>query len=160
MDHITNNNWALSVGVFLPLVGVAVMMFIPRAEEQLHKAVALVTAAATLGVGIWTVAHFSIDRAKDLQFYVDHSWIDVINSRYIMGLDGISVPLYLLSMIITLLVMIYSWDHIPEPGNPKAFLILMLVLQVPDMPAYHALVQRLFTQDANCLLYTSPSPRD
>ena len=32
-------------------------------------------------------------------------------------------------MVITLLVMIYSWDHIPEPGNPKAFLILMLVLQ-------------------------------
>ena len=26
---------------------------------------------------------------------------------------------------------------------------LMLVLQLPDMPAYHALVQRLFTQDAN-----------
>jgi NADH-quinone oxidoreductase subunit M len=32
-------------------------------------------------------------------------------------------------MVITVLVMIYSWDHIPSPGNPKAFLILMLVLQ-------------------------------
>jgi NADH-quinone oxidoreductase subunit M len=33
-------------------------------------------------------------------------------------------------MVITLLVMIYSWDHVPSPGNPKAFFILMLILQV------------------------------
>ncbi|MFN5602687.1 MAG: NuoM family protein, partial [Acidimicrobiaceae bacterium] len=34
-----------------------------------------------------------------------------------------------LSMVITLLVMIYSWNHVPSPGNAKAFFILMLVLQ-------------------------------
>jgi NADH-quinone oxidoreductase subunit M len=44
-------------------------------------------------------------------------------------LDGISLPMYFLSMVITLLVIIYSWNHIPNPGNPKAFMILMLVLQ-------------------------------
>jgi NADH-quinone oxidoreductase subunit M len=32
-------------------------------------------------------------------------------------------------MVITVLVMIYSWDHVPSPGNPKAFFILMLILQ-------------------------------
>jgi NADH-quinone oxidoreductase subunit M len=32
-------------------------------------------------------------------------------------------------MVITLLVVIYSLNHIPAPGNPKAFFILMLVLQ-------------------------------
>ena len=53
----------------------------------------------------------------------------MIHADYIVGLDGMSLPLYLLSMLITLLVMVYSWDHIPDPGNAKAFLILMLVLQ-------------------------------
>ena len=53
----------------------------------------------------------------------------MINANYTIGLDGISLPLYFLSMAITLLVMIYSWNHMPEPGNPKAFFILMLVLQ-------------------------------
>ena len=53
MIPITDNNWALSVAVFLPLAGIAVMMFIPRAEEQLHKLVALVTALATAGVGVY-----------------------------------------------------------------------------------------------------------
>jgi len=32
-------------------------------------------------------------------------------------------------MVITVLVTIYSWDHVPSPGNPKAFFILMLILQ-------------------------------
>jgi NADH-quinone oxidoreductase subunit M len=129
MPQLTNYNWALSVGVFLPLLGVAVMFFIPRAEEQLHKAVALVTAAATLGVGIFTLIKFDYGRASDLQFYKNSAWIDVIHSRYIMGIDGLSLPLYLLSMVIVFLCIVYSLDHIPDPGNAKAFLILMLVLE-------------------------------
>jgi NADH-quinone oxidoreductase subunit M len=128
--HLTQDQWALSVGVFLPLAGVAIMMFIPRREEVALKAVALVTSLATLGVGIFTLTQFDYDQAGKLQFYVNVPWINVIHSRYIVGLDGMSLPLYILSMAITVLVMIYSWNHIPEPGNPKAFLILLLVLQV------------------------------
>ena len=37
MDVLQNSNWVLSVGTFLPLVGVIVMRFIPKAEEELHK---------------------------------------------------------------------------------------------------------------------------
>src|SRR6185503_15445209 len=42
--------------------------------------------------------------------------------------DGISLPLLLLTMLVTPLVIIYSWNHFPEPHNPKAFLILILIL--------------------------------
>jgi len=129
MDVISDQNWLLSLGTFLPLAGVLVMLLIPKREELLHKQIALVTALATLGVGIYTLIQFDYDRAEALQFYASTEWITVINSGYTIGLDGISLPLYFLSMVITVLVMIYSWDHIPSPGNPKAFLILMLVLQ-------------------------------
>jgi NADH-quinone oxidoreductase subunit M len=105
------------------------MLLIPKREELLLKQVALLTAAGTVGVGIATLAMFDYDQAEKLQFFANTEWISVINSGYTIGLDGISLPLYFLSMVITLLVMIYSWDHIPAPGNPKAFLILMLVLQ-------------------------------
>jgi NADH-quinone oxidoreductase subunit M len=64
-----------------------------------------------------------------MQFVAQAEWISVIKSSYYIGLDGISLPLYFLSMVITLLVMIYSWNHVPSPGNAKAFYILMLVLQ-------------------------------
>ncbi len=129
MDVISSNNSLLTIGTFLPLGGVLVMMFIPRGNELLHKQIAFVTALATLVVGIFTLTKFDFDNAGTLQFWVDAEWIPVIKSGYTMGLDGMSLPLYILSMVVTLFVIVYSWDHIPSPGNAKAFLILMLVLQ-------------------------------
>src|SRR6478735_3332042 len=119
MNTLSDNNWILSVGTFLPMAGVLIMLFIPRREETLVKQ-----------VGIWTLFLFNYDKAGDQQFFVSTSWIKPIRATYTIGLDGMSLPLYILLMLITLLVMIYSWDHIPEPGNPKAFFILMLVLQM------------------------------
>jgi NADH-quinone oxidoreductase subunit M len=128
--NLTSNNWILSVGTFLPIAGVLLLMIIPKREELLIKQVAVGTAAVTLAVGIWTLALFKYNHADVQQFSVSTSWIKPIRATYTIGLDGISLPLYILSMIITLLVMIYSWNHIPEPGNPKAFFSLMLILQV------------------------------
>jgi NADH-quinone oxidoreductase subunit M len=129
MEVISNHNWALTVGTFLPLVGALIMLFIPKAEEALIKSVAIATAIATLAVGIYTMIQFDFGNAGTMQFVAQHEWISVIKSSYFIGIDGISLPLYLLSMVITVLVMIYSWDHVPSPGNPKAFFILMLILQ-------------------------------
>ena len=122
MDVIRNDQALLTIGTFLPLAGVLVMMFIPRRKELLHKQIALVTALATMAVGIFTLTQFDYDQAGKLQFFVNVEWIPVIHSNYTIGVDGMSLPLYILSMVVTLLVMVYSWDHIPDPGNAKAFL--------------------------------------
>jgi NADH-quinone oxidoreductase subunit M len=129
MEVLSDHNWVLTVGTFLPLVGVLIMLFIPKTDEVLSKSVAIATAAATLAVGIFTLIKFNYDNADKMQFAADAEWISVIKSSYLIGIDGISLPLYFLSMVITLLVMIYSWNHVPSPGNAKAFFILMLVLQ-------------------------------
>ena len=84
----------------------------------------------TLGVGIAHPRPTSTTTAAGLQFDVNKAWIDVINSRYHLGIDGISLPLLVLSMFITVLCVIYSWNHFPEPHNPKAFLALVLLLEV------------------------------
>jgi NADH-quinone oxidoreductase subunit M len=129
MEVLSDNNWILTVGTFLPLVGVLIMLFIPKADEALAKAVGIITAAATLAVGVFTLVKFNYDKADQMQFVAETEWISVIKSSYFIGLDGISLPLYFLSMVITLLVMIYSWNHVPSPGNAKAFFALMLILQ-------------------------------
>src|SRR3954447_1248715 len=98
---ITNDNWVLTVGTFLPLAGVLIMLFIPREEEALHKLIALLTAAGTLAMAIVTLCLFDYDHADKLQFFADHSWIDAIKSHYAIGVDGISLPLYVLSAFIT-----------------------------------------------------------
>jgi NADH-quinone oxidoreductase subunit M len=129
-EVLTNDNWIISVGTFLPLVGVLVMLFVPGTEEKLQKQILIVTSAATLAVGVWTLVLFDYGQSEKLQFFVNEEWISVIRSNYAVGLDGISLPLYFLSMAVTFLVAVYTYDNMPEAGNPKAFGILMLVLQV------------------------------
>ncbi len=124
------DSWALSLAVLVPVIGMILLAAVPKAEEKAQKMVALVTTLATGAVGVGILARFNYGAGRSLQFEVDHPWIDVINSRYHVGIDGISLPLLVLSMFITVLCVIYSWDHFPEPHNPKAFLMLMLVLEV------------------------------
>ena len=129
MEMLRDHNWILSVGTFLPLLGVLLLLVVPKANEQLIKKVALYTSIATVAVGVLTLFRFDFGNAGTMQFVDEKTWIPLIKSSYYIGLDGISLPLYFLSMVITLLVVIYSLDHIPSPGNPKAFFSLMLVLQ-------------------------------
>ena len=132
------NDWGITLMVFLPLVGALVMMLIPKAEEELHKVVALASTLAVAVFGALLTIYFDWDRTGELQFAVDKSWIDVINSRYTMGVDGISMPLILLTLLVVPLVIIYSWNHFPEPHNPKAFLILILVLHTGMLGSFVA----------------------
>ncbi len=116
------NSWGLSLLVFVPLIGAAVMMLVPKEEEALLKQVALVTSVITLVIAVITAWGFEVwDLAYgDLQFVIDKPWIDIIDSRYILGIDGISLPLVLLTALVVPLVIIYSWNHFPEPKDPKA----------------------------------------
>jgi NADH-quinone oxidoreductase subunit M len=121
-------DWGLSLMVFLPLAGALLMMLIPKADEQAHKLIALLASLGSAAVGIALMADFDYGQAGVLQFGVDTQWIEVISSRYQLGMDGLALPLVALTLLITPLVIIYSWHHFPEPHNPKAFLILTLVL--------------------------------
>ena len=123
------NGWGLTLVTFVPLVGAALVMALPQAKEQWLKAAALGTSLVTALFAILLLARFSLSRAGELQYVVDRSWIDVINSRYIMGIDGISLPLMLLTALIVPLCIVYSFGHFPEPRNPKAFLAMLLVLE-------------------------------
>ncbi len=128
MDATGFDAWVLPLAVFLPIVGVIVMMAMPRARETELKAVALIASLAALGAGVYLLFAFDYGASGQLQFVVDKSWIDVINSRFILAVDGLSLPLLALTLAIVPLCIIYSWNHIPEPGNAKAFLMLILVL--------------------------------
>jgi NADH-quinone oxidoreductase subunit M len=123
------DEWALTLATFIPLVGMAIILFVPRTEERLIKVVALGATLATAVVGVAIIARFDYD-FNGLQFIVNKSWIDVIDARYQMGIDGISLPLLMLSIGISLLCVVYSWNHFPEPHNPKGFLALVLLLEV------------------------------
>ncbi|MBA2282481.1 MAG: NADH-quinone oxidoreductase subunit M [Actinomycetota bacterium] len=123
------DDWGLTAALFLPLVGAVIMMFVRKEDEAAHKQIALLTSVAVLAALVAVAAVFNYNDAGRLQSVIDKEWIPVIDSRYHIGVDGISLPLLLLTGLIVPLVIIYSWNHFPEPRNPKAFLILILILQ-------------------------------
>ncbi|MFW2381965.1 MAG: complex I subunit 4 family protein [Acidimicrobiales bacterium] len=132
------NDWGISLLVFLPLVGALVMMFIPGKDEESHKTIALVTTLATAVVGVLLFLEFDFDNANALQFDVNTPWISIVNANYHVAMDGISLPLIALTLLIVPLVIIYSWNHIPAPGNPKIFLMLILVLHTGMLGSFVA----------------------
>ncbi len=52
------SQWSLALMTFLPLVGAAIMMAVPKEEEEAHKAIAVATSLGTLLVGIWVMFKF------------------------------------------------------------------------------------------------------
>ena len=128
MDNLLDS-WGLTVATFSPLVGALVMFLIPKEKEYEHKIIALVTSLWVAFVALMLLIWFDLDATEKLQYVVDKSWIDAIHSRYVVGLDGISLPLLLLTVLIVPLCIVYSWNHFPDPKNPKTFLILILVLE-------------------------------
>ena len=121
-------SWGIVTMVFVPLVGMAMMMLIPEKEESLHKTIALGSTLVSAVVGLALLIRFDYSQAGVFQFARDDRWIQVIDARFAIGLDGMSLPLVALTLLVVPLVIIYSWNHIPSPGNAKAFLMLILVL--------------------------------
>ena len=124
------NGWALTLIVFLPLVGAAAVLAIPKAQEEAQKWTALLFAGVSFVLSVIVAFQFDYGAAHRIQFGPDSTltWIGAINSNYSIGIDGISLPLLVLSTFMTVLAIIYSWDHWPEPHNPKIFSALILVL--------------------------------
>ncbi|MEA2002342.1 MAG: NADH-quinone oxidoreductase subunit M [Actinomycetota bacterium] len=124
------NGWALTLIVFVPVVGAAAILAIPKAKEEAQKWTALLFAGVSFILSVIVAFQFDYGAAADIQFGTrsDLTWIGAINSNYTIGIDGISLPMLVLSTFMTVLAIIYSWNHWPEPHNPKIFSALILVL--------------------------------
>jgi len=121
--------WALTVTVFLPLAGAAVISLAPESQA---RTIALLTSLAgfVLALGILATYYLGdLAQAGGLAFEVDTEWIPAIGANYHVGIDGISLPLFTLSYLLTFLCTVYAFHHIEDPGRPKGFLALVLLLQ-------------------------------
>jgi len=128
VTDLFEHGWGLSLIVFLPLVGAGMVLLVPKAQETVAKTIALLASSAAFAVSVAAAIRFDFGGAENFQLGTDLSWISSIGSKYHIGIDGISLPLLVLSTFMTMLCVVYSWNHWPEPHNPKGFLVLMLVL--------------------------------
>jgi NADH-quinone oxidoreductase subunit M len=121
--------WALVVALFLPLVGAGALALIPsRLDPLIRQAAVVITGVSFVLVAV-IAASFDYGDAGTLQFVTDVEWISAINANFHLAVDGISLPLFFLTYLLTFLCAIYTLKNLPAPGKPKGFLGLMLLLQ-------------------------------
>ena len=138
------DDWGVSLATFLPVVGAVVLLFIPGRLEKIIKIGGLAFAGLALIVGMVIAARFDYGASEAIQFDVNAEWIPEIGANYHIGLDGMSLPLFLLSLLVSFLCLVYTWFHVPEPGKPKAFIALVLLLETGMTGTFVALDLVLF----------------
>src|ERR687895_2881953 len=138
------DDWGVSLATFLPVVGSVVLLFVPGAMERLIKIGGLTFAGLALVAGVIVALRFDYGSGESIQFDVNNEWIPEIGANYHVGLDGMSLPLFLLSLLVSFLCLVYTWFHVPEPGKPKAFIALVLLLETGMNGTFVALDLILF----------------
>jgi NADH-quinone oxidoreductase subunit M len=119
---------AVSLAVFLPAAGAAVVAMVPSRQDRLIRGLGILFTGAALAIGIVMLFGFDFGRSG-LQFELNASWISTIHARFHVGIDGISLPLFELTLLLSFLCAIYTFKVLPSPGRPKAFLALMMLLE-------------------------------
>jgi NADH-quinone oxidoreductase subunit M len=120
---------AITIATFLPVAGAIVIAVMPKERDRLIRWLGVLFTGAAMIVSIAIAIGFDYGGHSSLQFELNTSWISAIGARYHVGIDGISLPLYVLTFVLTFLCAIYTTRYVPEPGRTKAFLGLMLLLE-------------------------------
>jgi len=115
----------LSTLIWLPVLGGLVVLAIGDRRAALGRWVSLTVTTVTFVVSIPLFTNF--DRTTSaMQFVERHPWIERFNIEYYLGVDGISMPLILLTTFVTVLVVIAGWQVIKErPGQYFASFLVM-----------------------------------
>ncbi len=125
---MTWQNSAITLTTAMPILGAVVILMMPKDKDKAIRGLGIVFTGAALVLAVAIAISYDYG-ARGLQFVLDVTWIPVIGARYHVGVDGISLPLYLLTFLLSFLCAIYSWTYVPEAGRTKAFLALMLLLE-------------------------------
>jgi NADH-quinone oxidoreductase subunit M len=150
----------LTVTVFAPLVGAVLLAVIPSARpaggtdaqaataaatgartgDPVARWVGLAASLATLGLAVAVALRFQTGEAG-FQLGQQADWVPSLGVQYKVGVDGISLPLVLLTTLLVPLAVIASWQ---ETDRPRAYVAGLLVLETAMLGVFVALDLFLF----------------
>lgn len=135
-------NKLLSLLIWLPIVaGVLVLATGGDQRAAIARKLALGFSIIIFVFSISLYTGFDISTA-DMQFTEHHSWISAFNINYSLGVDGISMPLILLTTLLTIIVIIASWQVITE--RVAQYLAAFLIMEGVMIGVFAALDAVLF----------------
>lgn len=105
------SNWPiLSLLVFVPVVGAAVIFLIPWRDDFLPKVLALLVSAVNLLLSIVLFRSFD-PTSSEMQLVERADWIPELGAGYFLGVDGISLFMVMITAFMVPLAMLSSWDQ-------------------------------------------------
>ncbi len=131
----------LSVTIWLPIIGGLLVLFSGDRAPGVSRWMALCFALLTLALSIPLYTGFDSGTAQ-MQFVENLPWIPSFNIHYHLGVDGISMPLILLTTFITVLVIIAGWEVIQY--KPSQYMAAFLIMEGVMVGVFAALDAMLF----------------
>ena len=123
----------------VPLVGAVVMLLAGQRADRWAAWFGVALSAVELLVALLLLSRFDMTRAQVVQHPVTARWLPADGVDLRLGVDGLSLPLVVLTALLCLLCAIYSVRRIPEGGPARAYVGLFCLLQVGLMGTFVAL---------------------
>ncbi len=118
------SSWILAITLFAPVLGAILIMLLPPDREKTIKSIAAVFTFISMALSIWV--WFAYDRIQGgLQFVQQIPWVADLGVTFALGVDGISIPMLLLTNLIGFSAVYASWRI---NDRVKEFFSLLLIL--------------------------------
>src|SRR5512134_183074 len=131
----------LSVLLWLPTAAGVLLLLLGERSDATARWLALAASLATFAVSVVLWRDFDAGTAA-MQFVEREPWIGAFNAWYALGVDGISMPLIVLTAFITPLVVVAGWTTIEK--RPAQYLASFLILEGLMIGVFAALDALLF----------------
>lgn len=134
------SNYLLSIILFSPVVAAVVLMLIPRDQENLIRWLAFILSFIPLGLSIALWFNFE-PNTPGFQFQEVAVWYAPLKSFYHVGVDGISLPMILLTTLLTPLAILASFSITDRVKN---YMVLFLLLETGMLGVFLSLDLMVF----------------
>lgn len=143
MDSMTPN--ILSILIWLPILGgILILSTGGDRNAQLARKIALGFSVGTFLLSLLIYADFDITTAS-MQFVERYQWIESLHIQYFLGVDGISMPLIILTTLLTTIVVIAGWEVITKRvAQYMASFLIMEGLMIGVFSSMDAILFYLF----------------
>ncbi|HIO02881.1 MAG TPA: NADH-quinone oxidoreductase subunit M [Alphaproteobacteria bacterium] len=135
----------LSILIWLPILGgILILSTGGDRNAQLAKKLALGFSAGTFLLSLSIYTDFDITTAS-MQFVERYKWIEPLHIQYFLGVDGISMPLIILTTLLTIIVVIAGWEVITHRvAQYMASFLIMEGLMIGVFSSMDAILFYLF----------------
>jgi NADH-quinone oxidoreductase subunit M len=129
------NTFLLTAAIFSPAIAALLLVFIPAGEKRLIQLTTFFASLVPLAFVL--VMWFNFDRLNPgFQFIDAVPWFPAIGASYMVGVDGISLPLMLLAVVLTPLAIVASFEI---ADKVKMYMMLLLVMEAAMLGLFASL---------------------